>query len=358
MNSKIIANGILRAIGTVVLILLTCYLLYLLKSILLYITLSLIISLIGRPLVRFLYEKMKLKNKVICVIITMMMFIIMAMGIISMFIPLLISQSKNLSLLNMEQLRMNVKHLTSQISEKFQIEKQIEWFDLSEVFRFEDISLVINSIISFVGNFGIGFFSVLFITFFFMKDGDRMLKSIISLFSRPLSHRITTSIEKINNLLSRYLIGLIVQISILFVIYTIVLLVFSVENAIVIAFLCSLLNLIPYLGPIIGFVLMAVLTMSSNINSDFNTVILPNTIYVLSGFLFGQLIDNLFSQPIIFSNSVRSNALEIFLVILASGILFGIVGMVVAVPAYTIIKVILKEVFPRNKFIRFLTKNI
>jgi len=96
----------------------------------------------------------------------------------------------------------------------------------------------------------------------------------------------------------------------LLIIYSLVLFIFGIENAFVIAFLCALLNLIPYLGPIIGGILMILLTMNSNIDADFSTVILPKTIYVMIGFIVGQLIDNFFSQPIIFSNSVKSHPLK------------------------------------------------
>ena len=103
---------------------------------------------------------------------------------------------------------------------------------------------------------------------------------------------------------------------------------------------------------------MALLTMSSNLQNDFMSVSLPTTIYVLIGFLVGQFIDNVFSQPLIFSNSVKSTALEIFLITLISGTLFGIVGMIVAIPAYTVLKVILKAIFPHNKLIQMLTAKI
>ena len=86
------------------------------------------------------------------------------------------------------------------------------------------------------------------------------------------------------------------------------------ENSIVIAFLCALLNLIPYVGPLIGGVLMLFLTMSSNLGQDFQEVILPTTIYVMIGYVIAQLIDNFLSQPLIFSNSVKSHPLEIFLI--------------------------------------------
>ena len=182
-------------------------------------------------------------------------------------------------------------------------------------------------------------------------------RSILTLVNNKVEGRVAKSFEKIKNLLSRYFLGLLLQISILLIIYSLVLFIFGIENAFVIAFLCALLNLIPYLGPIIGGILMLLLTMNSNIDADFSTVILPKTIYVMIGFIVGQLIDNFFSQPIIFSNSVKSHPLEIFIVILASGTLFGPVGMIVAVPTYTAIKVVLQEFLAANKIVRSLTKD-
>jgi predicted PurR-regulated permease PerM len=151
---------------------------------------------------------------------------------------------------------------------------------------------------------------------------------------------------------------LLLQLTIIFILYLIVLLIFGVENAIVIAFLCGLLNVIPYIGPFIASILAGILTMLSNIGNDFQDVILPTTIYVSIGFFIVQLIDNNISSPIIFSKSVNSHPLEIFLVILIIGTLFGITGMIIAVPLYTTLKVIGKEFFPENKVIKILTKNL
>jgi len=96
----------------------------------------------------------------------------------------------------------------------------------------------------------------------------------------------------------------------------------------------------------------------NNIGSDFQSTILPTTLSVLLGFWVVQIIDNNLCQPIIFSKSVSSHPLEIFLVILMAGFLFGIMGMIVAVPCYTILKVVGKEFFPDNAIIKMLTKNI
>ena len=85
---------------------------------------------------------------------------------------------------------------------------------------------------------------------------------------------------------------------------------------------------------------------------------LPATIWAVVGFVIGQLIDNFISQPKIFSTATKAHPLEIFLVILIAGVLFGIVGLIVAVPAYTAIKVILKEFLSENKVVKKLTKHI
>ncbi len=362
MNSKIISGGILRSIAIIAAILILGFFLYQIKSVVAYITIAAVISLIGRPIVLFLRRKLKLKNT-LSVIITMFLMVSFIIGLISMFIPLVIQQGANLSLLDIDKLQLNIKELYVQVMDYFslnsnQIEHQIQDADLLSKIDFNMIPNFLNSILSIVGDFGMGLFSVLFISFFFLKDSKLFEDGIMTFMPQNKEGRLKKSIEKIKGLLSRYFVGLFFQILILFIIYTIVLLIFGIENAIVIAFLCALLNLIPFIGPLIGGFLMLVLSMTSNLGADFSTVILPKTSYVMIGFVIGQLIDNFFSQPVIFSNSVKSHPLEIFLVIIIGGLLFGITGMVVAVPSYTAIKVILKEFFEDNKVVKSLTKNL
>jgi predicted PurR-regulated permease PerM len=198
----------------------------------------------------------------------------------------------------------------------------------------------------------------MFISFFFLKDSKLILNSLLVLIPKKSNKKFKKSFDSISVLLSRYFAGLILQIFILFIIYTILLLIIGTPNAIVIAFLCSLLNLIPFIGPFIGGILMILLTMSSHITQDFSSVILAKAIYVAIGFAIGQLIDNFFSQPFIFSNSVRSHPLEIFIVIISGGLLFGAVGMIAAVPSYTALKVIGKEFLSENRIVKELTKNL
>ncbi|MGV6828449.1 MAG: AI-2E family transporter [Flavobacteriales bacterium] len=362
MNSKIIASGILRALGILFGIFIVLLFLYKIQAVILYISIAAIISLIGLPIVRFFRNRLKFNNT-LAVIMTMLFLIGILIGLIRMFVPLIIEQSHNLSLLNINELQNNIAEIYQQIigyfsNKNIDVSKSLKESNLLSKIDYSIIPDFLNNIISGFGSFSIGLFSVLFIAFFLLKDSKLLEQGILTFVPKGNESRSKKSFETIKNLLSRYFLGLIFQIIILFIIYTVVLLIVGVDNAIVIAFLCALLNLIPYIGPLIGGVLMMALTMTNFVGSNFQEIILPKTIYVMIGFMIGQLVDNFFSQPIIFSKSVKSHPLEIFLVILIAGILFGIIGLIIAVPAYTAIKVILKEFLSENKIVKQLTKNL
>ncbi len=358
MNSNVIANGILRALAIVSGIALLLFLLYKIQSVIIYLIIATILSLIARPILGFMTEKLKFPN-IFATVLTMCLFLLTIMGIISMFIPLIKEQGHNISLLNTNELRSRIVNLFHEIdvyfsARRINIFRELKNIDLTS--NIASIPSLLNSLMGVVGTFSMGLFSVLFITFFFLKDKNLLLNFFILVTPHRNEHKMLNSLKKINDLLSRYFIGLIIQISILFTIYSVTLLIFNIKSAVVIAFLCALLNLIPYLGPLIGGVLMLLLTMTSSLEYDFQTHILPVTIYVLLGYIIAQLIDNFFSQPVIFSKSVKSHPLEIFLVIVIGGLLFGITGMIFAVPLYTVIKVILKEFLSENPIVKSMTK--
>ncbi len=362
MNSNTISNGILRAIAIICGVVLLLYFLYKIQSVIGYISIAAVISLIGRPIVLFLERKLKFKNT-IAVVVTMALLLAIFAGLVSLFIPLIVKQGQNLSLLNIEELQNNIESLYTEIITYFDlhqidVEQSLKESNLLSKIDFALIPNFLNSVISGLGSFSIGLFSVLFISFFFLKDSRLFENGILTLIPDNKESRWKTSSTKIKDLLSRYFVGLIFQILILFIIYMIGLLIIGVENAVVIAFLCALLNLIPYVGPLIGAFLMLTLTMTSNLGESFSDVILPKTFWVLLVFIIGQLVDNFGSQPIIFSKSVKSHPLEIFLVILITGILFGVIGLIIAVPAYTAIKVILKAFLSENKIVKKLTKDL
>ena len=361
MNAKEITKGIFWAVLQLLGLCVLVWLLYQLKTLLIYMLIAGVVSLIGRPINHFLMKSLKMRA-VLATSISIVLLLGILISLFSLFVPLLVQQGENLSLLDVDLLKANIQTLVEEISAYFQLDNSFwqQQFSVDNLFQNVNFGLLpqlLNETLELLGGFTIGLFSVVFILFFFLKDSHLQERIILALVNDNVNDRVEKSIDKTKGLLSRYFLGLLLQISILLVINSLVLSVFAVENAFIIAFLCALLNLIPYLGPIIAAVLMLLLTMSSFIGADFSTVILPKTIYVMIGFFVGQLVDNFFSQPFIFSNSVKSHPLEIFIVILASGSLLGPVGMIIAIPLYTTLKVIAQEFLAENKIVKSLTKN-
>jgi len=351
---------VLKALAIIIGVLALLFFLYKIQSVIIYIAIAAVVSLIARPIIRFLRTKLKFKNT-LAVVVTMFLFVLALFGLGSLFVPLIIKQGENLSLLNSQEFKSNLEYLYAQVNDYLLVRninlfEEIKGLDFSAGFK--EIPNLLNSVLSTFGSFTIGLFSVLFISFFLMKDKQILTKALVAIVPNQSEGRFTKSFEKIKDLLSRYFIGLVFQISILFVIYLTTLLILGVESAIVIAFLAALLNLIPYIGPMIGALLIIFLTMTDNLGQDFQTVILPTISWAMLGYLIAQLVDNFFSQPIIFSKSVKSHPLEIFLIIIIGGLLFGIAGMVLAVPTYTALKVVLKEFLAENKIVKSLTQKL
>ena len=272
-DPRIISKGILRAVGILAGIVILLYFLYQIQAVIVYLAIAGVISLIGRPIVLFLRRKLKFKNT-FAVIVTMVLMVSIIFGLFSLFIPLVREQSENLSLLDVNALQDNLQDLYKQIvnylsAKDIDIEKSFKESNLFSMLDFNAIPDLLNSVMGTIGSFTIGLFSVLFISFFFLKDSRLMENGMMILVPDDKEIRLKNSIEKIKDLLSRYFVGLVFQILILFIIYSIVLAIVGVDNAVVIAFLVALLNLIPYIGPLVGAFLIVLLTMTNFLGMDF-----------------------------------------------------------------------------------------
>ena len=356
MISKVITYGILNALKKIIIFSLILYFFYLIRPILVYLSISLIITIILTPLILFLKRRLKFNNSLAA--ITSMSGLILIIGLlIKSFIPLLVEQARNLSLLNSTELQTSVNKIIEKYSDLYFTNDSnfINSIINSKLFNQLDLSYItelLNNIIAGLGSFSIGIFTIIFITFFFLRDSEIIINKIKLLIPKGIKSNVNESISQINNLLSRYFLALIIQITILFILYLILLSIVGINNILIIAFLCALLNLIPYVGPLISGFLLTILTLTNYIDIDFGAIILSKVIYVVIGFVIVQAIDNFLIQPILFSKSVKSHPLEIFLVILIFGYIFGITGLILAVPSYTIIKVILRTVYSKNLVVK------
>jgi predicted PurR-regulated permease PerM len=173
------------------------------------------------------------------------------------------------------------------------------------------------------------------------------------------------AVSESSTMLIRYFIGVLAQVTTITIFVTITLSILGVKNALLIGFFAALMNIIPYVGPIIGAVFASVITISSNLELPFYPVAgadQPALMYLLIKvfIVFGimQLLDNFILQPNIFSKSVKAHPLEIFIIVLAGANIGGVVGMVLAIPAYTVVRVIAKVFLSEFKVVQSLTKGL
>ncbi|AEE20781.1 protein of unknown function UPF0118 [Dokdonia sp. 4H-3-7-5] len=362
LKAKIISIGILRAIGVVVGVLMVLWLLYTIQSVIVYLAVAAVLSLVGRPIVKFLRYSLKF-SPTWASVVTILLLIMIIMGVLALFIPVVIDQSQHLSQINFDDVKVNINRLYGEIAAYFGINKMtiiqgVQQADFVKNFDFGIIPTFLNSILGNLGAAGIGIFAIIFITFFFLKDNRLLINSLLVFARRGNEGKFLRVFEKIKYLLSRYFIGLIIQVFTMFVLYAIILLSFGIDNALAIALFCAVLNLVPYIGPLVGGGVMLLLVTSSNINMDFRTVILPKLFWIFICYGAAQMVDNFIIQPFVFGNSVKSHPLEIFLAIIIAGLLFGVFGMILAVPVYTALKVISKEFLSEYKIVQKLTQDL
>lgn len=357
-----IARGIIKAVVAIVALATLLYWLYAVKIIFVYIAIALVITVINRPLVLFLHDKLKIPNAISAMLAILLSMSLIA-GVVMLFIPLITQQAQNLAIVDPVIVQKNIERELYSVLDFFK-KQNIDYSKNLNINTYVEklTSIVpdfINGIVEFLSTFFIGTLSVLFISFFLLKDRLLIKRFVFGIVPDDKERHFNNVLDKTNNFLSRYFIGLIMQCFGMFILYVIILSVLGVGNTLIIAFICAIFNLIPYIGPLIGSIVISFFTTSHFIGEGLEqTVIIHKLFYLLVAYFVAQLIDNFIYQPLIFSKSVRSHPLEIFLVIIIGGILFGVLGMIIAVPAYTTLRVILKEFFGDVKWVKALTKGI
>jgi predicted PurR-regulated permease PerM len=220
------------------------------------------------------------------------------------------------------------------------------------------VSAVFNSVGSFLGNLFVAVFSVSFISFFLLKESQLLMSIILTLSPTGYEKRVEKIISKIKPLLTRYFIGLLLEVLLVGSLIALGLGLLGVENALFIGLFSGIFNVVPYLGPIIGATLGLTLTSLGALDLELTTELLPLLLKVATVFMIVQLIDNIVFQPLIYSSSVKAHPLEIFLVIIMAGSLVGIGGMILAIPVYTIFRVVAQEFLSEFKVIQSITRGI
>ena len=338
------------------------------RSVLAYIIVAFVVSLIGQPVFKSL-KGITFKGKSapdwLISIFTLVSIILLFIFIVTQIIPIV-------SGIIRDALAMN----SSLTFDRDMLDKVNEWiisvfpsagkdFDIvgftldkiREATSFSGVSNILGSLASTVASIVIGVFSVVFISFFFIKDETLFGKIVGALVPDRIEESVGRTILDIERLLSRYFVGLTIEVLGVMLLDFLGLWLIArigVNYAIGIAFIAGILNVIPYVGPLVGditgILLCLILKYGAGVGLDVNVWLF---ILIVFAIMQGtQFVDNFVYQPLIYSTSIRANPLEIFIVLLVAGHVGGIVGMLVAIPSYTVIRVIASRFFYKYKPIR------
>lgn len=169
--------------------------------------------------------------------------------------------------------------------------------------------------------------------YLFLTYKNLLLRFVFVWFDKKEHKNVREVMKETEGIIKSYLIGLAIQISYIIVLLGGILLFFDIPHALLIGVIFALLNLIPYVGALIGNILGVLLTLTSS------QEILP--IFIVLGVIaFVQFLDNNILMPRIVGSKVKINAFVAIIGVFISGSLAGLTGMFLALPIIAILKVI------------------
>lgn len=342
------------------------------RDIITYILAAVVVSLIAKPLVKIL-KKVRIKGRhapdwllaVLSLILVLACFFTFAYVVV----PIAEGIIKNISFGSLETalktMSVPLADLNSflirtfpRLGEGFRLEVAIVQ-ELQNLFNLSQFSSLIGSAASFFTNLAIGLFSVVFIGFFFIKDDGLFTEIVCALVPDRYEKTTEKAISDIGHLLSRYFIGVLVEILGVALINFLGLSLIArlgVNAALGIAVITGIFNVIPYVGPFVGIVtgtaLGLIIKYSSLTSLGLDVSFWAFTAILIAILYFTQLVDNFVYQPLIYSTSIKAKPLEIFIVLLVVGYIGGPLAMIIAIPSYTVVRVIAFRFFGHVKAIK------
>lgn len=326
-----------------------------------------VLSFVGHPLVHFFdslrIRKLKIPHAV-SALLSLGLILLVMLGLLAIFVPLILNQANTIAQIDINRLAANLQGPLQWIDEQLHAMgaipdgltmQQFLVQKAKSVVNLGNVSGLLNNIFSVAGNAFVGIFSIFFIAFFFLKD-ESMFEEILLLVVPEKHHKATLQVvADSKNLLMRYFVGIMGEILGVMGLITLGLYLFGIKNALLIGFFGAIMNIIPYLGPVIGTLIGVTLGVTATLAGGAFDQLLPIVLKILGVFLVANFIDNNILIPVIYSKSVKSHPLEIYFVIIIGGSLAGLPGMILAVPGYTVLRVIAKEFFQNFRIVKKLT---
>lgn len=333
-------------IGFLLIAALFFYIIYLIKIAIIPLILAIAIAYLLTPIVILLQKKMR---RVFAVTITYIIFIGIIFTIFFFIIPIIIDQFRTF----IDKFPVYVENLTKIINDFLQnsvlikntenlIGKEIIPKDASSITKYLISSINLEEIDIFQRATTVGmlvFNTVLYLIvgpllgIYILNYTDKIKTTFIKIIPKRFKNQTTIILERINKVAGRYVRGQILVSIIVGILCTIVLLVLKVDFAILLGSIAGLLNMIPLLGPIIGAIPAALTAL----------FISPlKALLVILLFIAVQQIDNYIISPNIMKYQVGVHPGIIIFSLMAGGALFGIWGLLIAVPTVAILQEILR----------------
>jgi len=366
-------NATLRNFLIIVGIALTAYLFWYFRSIFAYIIVAGVISLIGRPVVEFLssihIRKLKFPRFLSALLTLALIWGLVALFFM-IFIPVITRQVETLSSFDagaivrgIEQQLDKLDVLFRKVYKTMPVDKTL--YDLavekvSEILNPASVTDLAGNLAGGIGKFVIAVFAVTFLAFFFLKDEGLFKETLMVIVPEKYEEKVRRALHSIKNLLIRYFIGIILESTIVMIIVTIGMTIvgLSFQQALVMGLIIGIFNVIPYIGPWLGGAIAVVMGIGTAISVGGLPSIPMLILYMIIVIASAQVIDNNIVQPMIYSKSVNAHPIEIFIIIMAVGSFAGIPGMIVAVPAYTALRVFAREFFYNFGPVRKITSGL
>jgi len=281
-------------------------------------------------------------NRTLAITITLSTVFLVVVWVSTSIIPIVAGQMATLfQQLNIENLRFIAEQIENKITADFDFVPP--GFLMENVYttieNFVDIRNFTNILSDMIGlftNIFSAFLVIPFATFFFLKDGSKIRRQLLTLVPNKYFETTLSLIDKIETRLGFYFRSVIIQCTLVGFFSWLALMVAGLNNAASVGITIGIANSIPYFGPIIGYLLSTVISIIET--GDFSLV-LPCILAVLSA----QIIDNVVLQPLIFSKSADIHPVAILFIILIGAQTAGIIGMLVAIPIATTIKITVNQ---------------
>ena len=345
-------------------------LLWYFRSTVVYILISAVVAIIGRPLVRIISSINIGKYNLPRWAAALFTLVVMWAVIISfclLVVPLVMGKISSLAELDLRAVLANIQQPLERVqdyiaslslvdSEPVSLtEILVGW--LRKVLNYDTVNAAFSSVVDITMTLAVAFFSVSFITFFFLKEDGLFFRMVTALFPERYKDNVARALDKAVELLSRYFTGLVFESLILMTVISVALLAFGLrtEDACFIGVMMGVLNVIPYAGPVMGGIaslFVGIVTPIDGMTIGYTLAVIVGTLLTVKG------LDDFVLQPTLYSERVNAHPLEVFIVILLAGSVGGILGMLLAIPSYTVLRVFAKEFFSQYALVKKLTKDI